>query len=176
MIGPADPQATLVLRGNGNGGRTIYTVQLVLGCVYLLMIMAQTSLYLSLSMGGTSWMIAMPQIFLPILMFSQAAAHAQRVRELRPTELWMSPNGIAYACPAGVFGVPWQAVRRIGFGRKGTVLCVEASGWQGPVSKLGSYWKSTRTLEIDLDAEPAAVAARIQAATGIQIAPHPVSR
>lgn len=174
MIGPADPNATLVLRGNGNGGRTIYKVQLILGSVYLALIAAQSMLYLGLSMGGTAWMIAMPQFFLPIIWFSQAAAHARRVRELRPTELWMSPHGIAYACPAGVFGVGWQSVRQIGFGRGGTVLRVEAVGFQGPISKLGSYWKSTRTLEVDLDAEPAAVAARIQSATGIQIAPQPV--
>lgn len=173
MIGPADPAATLVLRGDGNGGRTIYRVQLILGSVYLVIVLAQGMIYMGLSMGSTVWAVATPQLFLPIILFSEAAAHARRVRSLRPTDLWMSPNGIAYACSAGVFGVPWQSVRRISFGRNGTVLCVEAFGWQGPVSKLGSYWRSTRTLEVGLDADTVTVAGRIQAATGIQISPQP---
>ena len=174
MIGPADPQATLVLRGNGNGGRTQYRLQWIFGSVFLAVLVSESLVMVGLGMDASPLLLSVtPQILFPILFFSEAAAHAQRVRKLRGTELWMSPNGIAYACPAGVFGVPWQAVRLISFGRGGTILKVEASGWTGPVSKLGNYWKSTRTLEIDLDAEPAAVAARIQAATGIQIALQP---
>lgn len=175
MIGPADPAATFVLRGDGNGGRTQYRVQLICGFVLLIMLVSESTVMLSLGMDTYVFLPSLtPQIFFPILLFSQAAAHARRVRELRGTELWMSPHGVAYACPAGTFGVPWPAVRWIGFRHGGTVLCVEAAGWTGPVSKLGSYWKGTRTLEVDVDTDPPTVAARIHAATGIQVALQPV--
>lgn len=175
MIGPADPDATLVLRGDGNGGRTHYRIQLIFGSVFLVMVVSEAMVMVGLGTDAYPLLLsATPQILFPILFFSQAVAHAQRVRELRGTELWMSPHGVAYACPAGTFGVPWPAVRWIGFRRGGNVLCVEAVGWKGPVSKLGSYWKGTRTLEVDVDTDPPTVAARIHAATGIQVAPQPV--
>lgn len=175
MIGPSDPYATLVLRGNGNGGRTIYRVQLIAGSVCLVLLLSLLGLAVSVTGEWTMAYSTVPSMFAPLLLLSQAAGHQRRVKRLRDTELWVSPNGVAYACADGVFGVPWPSVAWMGFGRGGTVLCVEARGWQGPVAKLGSYWKATRTLEVDLNgADPQQVGGQIQAATGIDVLRRPV--
>lgn len=178
MGGPVDPYAVLVLRGDGNGGRTLFRVQVILGIVFLVIELAWGGFVVSLGAEaglGVNWLGFVPAFLLPILILAQAVAHQLRVRRLRGTEVWVSPQGVAYACADGWFGVPWRAVSWVGFGRGGTVLCIRAIGWRGPVSKLGSLWQSTRTLEVGLGGtDPATVAQNIHAVTGIHIEPRSV--
>ena len=177
MIGPADPSATLVLRGDGNGGRTVYRVQLILGCVLLLLPIGVALFLLSLTPGPDAGLITgnLFACFPTFTAFSQVVAHHVYVRRLAGTELWLSPHGVAYACASGCFGVPWPAVRWIGFrGRGAGYLCVEAVGWKGPISKLGVWWRGTRTLEISLaGADRMAVSHAIHAASGAHVAVPP---
>jgi len=175
MIGPADPDARLILRGDGNGGRANFRAHLIIGSVILAIATAWTVLVLSTVPLGPLW-ITLATMYLPaITLFAQAAAHHKRVRRLLGTELWLSPHGVAYACADGTFGIPWTAVTRIGFRRNATALCIEARGWRGPIAKLGSAWSSTRTLEIALhDTDPVALTQHIHATTGIRLTPLPV--
>ena len=174
MIGPADPHAKLGLRGDGNGGRGVFWVQLIVGSVGLVLLLGLFGLDVAATGEWTIAYSTVPSLFVPLVLFVQANGHQRRVSRLRGTELWVSPGGVAYACTDGVFGVPWPAVVWMGFGRGGTVLCVTARGWQGPVAKLGPYWKSTRTLDVDLNGtDPGQVAAQIRTATGIDILHRP---
>lgn len=183
MIGPADPSATLVLRGDGEGGRGQYVAQLICGTVTLATALGYFAFVLALTAGtdefgsNLGFAIFETALFLvvPIMIFGQALAHRHRVRRLAGTEVWVSPRGVAYVCAAGCFGVPWPAVRWIGFrGRGAGFLCVEARGWTGPVSRLGAWWRGTRTLQIRLDGiDRAAVAQTIHAATGVSVAVPP---
>lgn len=175
-IGPADPSARPVLRGDGNGGRTVFKVQIVLGPILLAFAVAVLVFVLSLDSPASGPLVieAIAASVPAIVLVAEAVAHTVRVRKLAGTELWISPHGVAYTCAAGCYGVPWSAVRWIGFrGRPGgrtDRLCVDAFGWRGPVAKLGSAWRTTRTLEINLSGtDRRTVAQAVHAAGGVSI-------
>ena len=84
-------------------------------------------------------------------------AKARRVaRGLAGLELWIAPEGVTYACAAGIFPAPWTAVRGIFFNdvlgraRPAPELIVEVAGWGGP---LAEYEKADRPCQLRIPLE-----------------------
>lgn len=85
-------------------------------------------------------------------------------RALRGLSITLTPDGITYACSAGVFPAPWSAVRRVLIeGRPGSYgLRVDVDGWGGPIAVRGAVC-SLRVPFADLGVAPIVVAEAVYA-------------